>query len=215
MKNSVIATALLLAAHLVASAPARSQVSIVCGNNWSDSIFRDHLSEAVAVVQGYYLDSSGTRMITIGPSWGVHAQVVQFPWATHEACPFELSVDMSDQIIVFTMGGQTLAFSSAVSPVEAIYFRMASGCDCMSRFSQLALDGTSLNCMMDASCADSPNAGQIGGAALLDGFLLSGTAFFACGASLLGGAEFEIMITGPTAVAVDKVSWTAIKELYH
>jgi hypothetical protein len=178
------------------------------------------ISDTVFVAEGRIGDLGGaaTFELDLGQSTAAPSVTAQYAWTSGQAEPFTLTYNNMTGLVMFTIGGKMLSYTTPFDVFGDIFVRTRAVDEGNSVVVQnLVLDGQSVG---DASAAVGANGLDIlwiSGAALSDGFTLTGSATIAWTGSVPTQSRlaFQIKVAELSIIGVESDSWGEIKEFYR
>jgi hypothetical protein len=177
------------------------------------------VSDTLFVAEGRIGDLGGaaTFELDLGQSTAAPSTTAQYGWVNGQTEPFTLAYDGTTGLVTFVLGGRTLTYMTPFPMFGDVFVRtraVDAGRSIVVR--DLVLDGEGVG---DASSAtgDGLDILWISGAALSQGFTLTGTATLSwTGAPpTQSRLAFQIKVAKLAVIGVDGSSWGGIKSLYR
>jgi len=187
----------------------------------TDAELLEYLSDTMFVSEGRIGDRGGaaTFELDLGADTGAPATQAQYDWISAQLEPFTLSYDNMTQLVTFSLGGETLYYTTPYFDFEVIFVRTrAVNIDTWVDVYDMTLDGLPV---MDSSNAAGSGSGLdillIYGANLNDGFTLNGTAVLTWIGTppTQSRLAFQIKVAKLGKTSTEEKSWGAIKSLYR
>ncbi len=177
------------------------------------------ISDTIFVAEGRIGDLGGaaTFELDLGQSTAAPYTTAQYPWISGTVEPFTLSYNSGTGLITFSLGGKVLTYMTPFPMFGDIFVRTrAVEVDRSVIVQDLVLNGQSVG---DVSNAVGPGLDilWISGAALSNGFTLTGTATLAWNgaAPTQSRLAFQIKVAKLAVVGTADESWGGIKGLYR
>ncbi len=185
-----------------------------------DVVLNTVLSDSLFVAEGRVgdLDSPSLYELSLGISTSAPAMTAQFTWVSGVAYPFSLSFDLLSRIATFTVGDQTMTFTSEYTAFDAIFIRTRAALPGSSiGLYDLMIDGIPVPGTSVESGPDGLMLMQIYGPPLYDGFTLSGTTKLTWESVLPKKSQlcFQIFTANMLVVGNEDQSWSQVKNLFR
>jgi hypothetical protein len=177
------------------------------------------VSDTIFVAEGRIGDLGGaaTFELDLGQSTAAPYATAQYPWTSGTIEPFTLSYDSGTGLVTFTLGGKTLTYTTPFPMFGDVFIRTrAVEADRSVIVQDLVLNGESVGGVSNA-VGPGLDILWISGAALSNGFSLTGTATLAwTGAPpTQSRLAFQIKVAKLAVVGTDDESWGGMKALYR
>jgi hypothetical protein len=177
------------------------------------------ISDTIFVAEGRIGDLGGaaTFELDLGQSTAAPFTTAQYPWISGTVEPFTITYNSGTGLVTFTLGGKVLTYTTPFPMFGDIFVRTRAVEAQRSVIVQdLVLNGQSVG---DVSNAVGPGLDilWISGAALSNGFTLTGTATLAwTGAPpTQSRLAFQIKVAKLAVVGTEVNTWGGIKALYR
>ena len=207
---------LLALLFVLAAFPATA--GIVTRHVATDAEMLAYIQNIACVAEGRIGDRGGvaTFELDLGDDTGNPYATAQHPWQSGVAEPFTVAYDKPTNVVAFTLGGKTLAYSPAVSFKEFFVRTRATELNTAIQVYGLVLNGQPLG---DISSATGPGLDilALSGVDLSQGFTLTGTAVMTWTgtAPTQSRLAFQIKVGNAPTVPAEESSWGRIKGLYR
>jgi hypothetical protein len=177
------------------------------------------ISDTIFVAEGRIGDLGGaaTFELDLGQSTAAPYTTAQHPWTSGTVEPFTLAYNAGTGLVTFSIGGKVLTYTTPFPMFGDIFVRTrAVDTDRSVIVGDLVLNGQSVG---DVSSAAGPGLDilWISGAALSNGFTLTGTATLAWSGAppTQSRLAFQIKVAKLAVVGAAAESWGGIKALYR
>ncbi len=213
-----ILTLFVMVMILMPVAPVSAELSSIHLD--SDTELMEYLSDTLFVSEGRIGDLGGnaTFELDLGQSTGSPAETAQYNWQNGVAEPFTINYDSSTDVVTFTLGGETLQYTTSYSCFDAVFVRgRAVDAGSIINVTDLVIDGENVNDSVEAAGSGGLDILLIYGVDLMDGFTISGTATL----SWMGDPPtnsrlaFQVKIARSAVIGTESSSWGEVKALYR
>jgi hypothetical protein len=215
MRFAIISIAVLAAIGLFSP----SAFSFTTQHLGTDAELLALVSDTIFVAEGRIGDLGGaaTFELDLGQSTAAPYTTAQYPWISGTVEAFTLAYDSGTGLVSFTLGGKLLTYMTPFPMFGDIFVRTrAVEADRSVIVQDLVLNGQSVGGVSNA-VGPGLDILWISGAALSNGFTLTGTATFAwTGAHpTQSRLAFQIKVAKLAVVGTGNESWGGIKTLYR
>lgn len=215
MKNVAMGSAAILCGLAMATAAFGFTTSHIA----TDAELVAMLSDSMFVAEGRIGDRGGaaTFELDLGHSTSAPATTAQYPWISGQAEPFSLVYNSGTGVVTFSLGGRTLTYLTQRFQFGDMFVRTrATVAGTSVVVSDLVLEGSPVGDISSAAGVGLDIL-WISGAALADGFTLTGTAVLTWSATppTQSNLAFQIKVAELGIVGAEESTWGGIKALYR